>query len=91
MENDADIFFIAPGGIGTFDEFFQILTLKYLGQMETPIVVLNLEGFYDYLLAFIDDNIARGAATEQIKTYFDVVTAVDDPVVTDYLKNIARR
>lgn len=91
MENDADIFFIAPGGIGTFDEFFQILTLKYLGQMETPIVVLNLEGFYDYLLAFIDDNIARGAATEQIKTYFDVVTAVDDPVVTDYLNNIARR
>ena len=88
MEKDADIFFIAPGGIGTFDELFQILTLKYLEQMTTPIVILNLEGFYDSLLAFMDDNIKRGAASEHIKTFFHVVTSVDDPIITKYLNSI---
>ncbi len=88
MEKDADIFFIAPGGIGTFDELFQILTLKYLEQMTTPIIILNLEGFYDSLLAFIDDNIKRGAATEHIKTFFNVVTSVDDPIILKYLNDL---
>ena len=47
MEKHADVFFIAPGGIGTMDEFFQVLTLKYLKRIDVPIVVINLDGFYD--------------------------------------------
>ena len=88
MEKEADIFFIAPGGIGTFDEFFQILTLRYLEQITTPIVILNLEGFYDSLLSFIDDNIKKGASSENIKTLFDVVTSADDVRITNYLNVI---
>ena len=55
MEKHADVFFIAPGGIGTMDEFFQVLTLKYLKRIDVPIVVINLDGFYDTLIALIND------------------------------------
>lgn len=88
MEKHADIFIIAPGGIGTMDEFFQVLTLKYLGRLNTPIVVLNINGFYDTLLALIDDLIARNAATEVVRTYFEVVESADDPKLTELLKEI---
>ncbi|MBQ7726625.1 MAG: TIGR00730 family Rossman fold protein [Clostridia bacterium] len=50
MEENADAFIIAPGGPGTLDEFFQVLTLKQLGRHAKPIAIYNLHGFYDSLL-----------------------------------------
>ena len=47
MESNADSFIIMPGGIGTYDEFFQILTLKQLKVMDQPIVLFNIDHFYD--------------------------------------------
>ena len=88
MEKHADIFFIAPGGIGTMDEFFQIVTLKYLRQISTPIVVLNLDGFYDSLLALMDSLIENKAAVPEAREFYDVVTSVDDPIITDYFSSI---
>ena len=88
MEKHADIFFIAPGGIGTMDEFFQILTLKYLRQISAPIVVLNLDGFYDSLLALMDSLIENKAAVPEAREFYDVVTSVDDPIITDYFSSI---
>ena len=49
MEANADAFIVMPGGIGTYDEFFQILTLKQLKVMNQPIVLFNIDGFYDPL------------------------------------------
>ena len=50
MEQKADAFIVVPGGVGTFDEFFQILTLKELGQLSNkPIVLFNLDGYFDEL------------------------------------------
>ena len=88
MEKHADIFFIAPGGIGTMDEFFQILTLKYLRQISAPIVVWNLDGFYDSLLALMDSLIENKAAVPEAREFYDVVTSVDDPIITDYFSSI---
>ena len=88
MEKHADIVFIAPGGIGTMDEFFQILTLKYLRQISAPIVVLNLDGFYDSLLALMDSLIENKAAVPEAREFYDVVTSVDDPIITDYFSSI---
>lgn len=84
MEKQSDIFFIAPGGIGTLDEFFQILVLKYLGQTTAPIVVLNLNGFYNSLLKLIDDLVAFGATSEKIYELFDVVTEIDDAKISGF-------
>ena len=47
MEERADAFVMTPGGIGTFEEFFEILTLKQLGRHNKPIAVLNVNGYYD--------------------------------------------
>ena len=53
MEEMADAFVIVPGGIGTFDEFFQILTLKVLGRHSKPIILYNIKGFWDTHCAFV--------------------------------------
>ena len=90
MEEHADIYLITPGGIGTMDEFFQVLTLKYLKRIDTPIVVLNLDGFYDSLLVLVDDLVRQGALIEGIYTMFDVVTAVDDPKLLQYFEEIKK-
>ncbi|MBR3402836.1 MAG: TIGR00730 family Rossman fold protein [Parasporobacterium sp.] len=47
MESNADAFIVMPGGIGTYDEFFQILTLKQLKVIKQPIVLFNVNHFYD--------------------------------------------
>ncbi len=47
MEENADAFIVCPGGIGTFDEFFQVLTLKQLGQHNKPIALFNIKGYYN--------------------------------------------
>ena len=91
MEKHADVFFIAPGGIGTMDEFFQILTLKYLRRIDTPIVVLNLDGFYDTLIALINDLVRQGAVTEEIHKLYDVVTDVGDEKIIALLNGIKAR
>ena len=53
MEEKADAFIITPGGLGTLDEFFQILTLKILGRHDKPIVLYNINGYWDSLLGVI--------------------------------------
>ena len=47
MEDRADAFVMTAGGIGTFEEFFEILTLKQLGRHNKPIAILNTNGYYD--------------------------------------------
>ena len=65
MEDNADAFLVVPGGIGTFEEFFEILTLKQLCRHNKPIAIYNLKGYYNeinYAMAqaiiknFIKDN-----------------------------------
>ena len=53
MEARAEAFIVTPGGIGTYEEFFEIYTLKQLGQLHKPIVVFNLDGYFDEMLAML--------------------------------------
>lgn len=50
MEDVSDAFIMAPGGIGTLDEFFEILTLRQLDRHQKPIAILNVDGIFDGLL-----------------------------------------
>lgn len=54
MEAQADAFLALPGGIGTLEEVFEIMTLRYLKQIEKPLVLLNFEGFYDPLVRLLE-------------------------------------
>jgi len=53
LEEQSDAFIMTAGGIGTFEEFFEILTLKQLGRHNKPIVVLNTLGYYDAMLQML--------------------------------------
>lgn len=54
MAELADAFVAMPGGLGTFEEFFEVLTWAQLGYHGKPVALLNLEGYFDGLLAVID-------------------------------------
>jgi uncharacterized protein (TIGR00730 family) len=60
MAERADVFLTLPGGIGTFEEFFEIWTWRQLGYHDKPIGLLNTEGYYDGLLAFVASSVAKG-------------------------------
>jgi uncharacterized protein (TIGR00730 family) len=53
MAEKADAFIALPGGIGTLEELFEVWTWRHLGYHDQPIGLLNVEGFYDPLLAFM--------------------------------------
>lgn len=53
MEERADAFIVTPGGIGTYEEFFEIYTLKQLGQLNKPIVIFNINGYFDAMLTML--------------------------------------
>ncbi len=72
MEDNADAFIIVPGGIGTFDEFFQVLTLRELDRHNEPIVLFNVEGFYDSLIQVIEECIEKGFIREKVRGLFSV-------------------
>ena len=46
---------MVPGGIGTFDEFFEIITLKQLGRHNKPVAIFNINGYYDSLVAMLEN------------------------------------
>lgn len=54
MEDEADAFIIVPGGIGTLEEMFEIITLKQLARHKKPIAFYNIYGYYDKLMEFLD-------------------------------------
>lgn len=54
IEQLSDAFIILPGGMGTLDEFFEMLTLGQLGIIKKPIGVFNIEGYFDKMLTMLD-------------------------------------
>lgn len=85
MEDRADAFVIAPGGIGTFEEFFEILTLKQLSRHEKPIAVFNLNGYYDSMQAFIQNAIDQGFLKKECFDLYKLCGSVDE--IFDYFDN----
>ena len=64
MAEHADAFLALPGGIGTLEEFFEVWTWRQLGYHNKPVGLLNLNGFYDGLLAFLRSAVASGFMSE---------------------------
>lgn len=60
MADEADAFIALPGGYGTFEELFEIVTWAQLGLHAKPIGILNVDGFFDGLLSLVDHAIAEG-------------------------------
>jgi uncharacterized protein (TIGR00730 family) len=60
MAERADAFLALPGGIGTFEEFYEVWTWRQLGYHNKPIGLLNLNGFYDPMLSFLNSVVTHG-------------------------------
>ena len=60
MAERADAFVALPGGIGTFEELFEVWTWQQLGYHDKPLGLLNVAGYYDALMAFLQQAVAQG-------------------------------
>jgi uncharacterized protein (TIGR00730 family) len=78
----ADAFAVLPGGIGTLDETFEIITWRYLGLHDKPIILINNKGYWQPFLAMIDHVIASGFAKPAIRMLYQVVDRVEDVLPT---------
>lgn len=77
MFERSDAFVIFPGGFGTMDEMFEILTWKQLQLHNKPIVIFNYEHYWDPLIALMKNIIEVGFAKPVNATYYHVVTELD--------------
>lgn len=68
-----DALLALPGGCGTLEELLEAITLKRLGQFTKPIIILNLEGYYDPLLAMLDRCIAEKFMSEKHRAIWSAI------------------
>ena len=80
MEQRGDAFITLPGGLGTFEEIFEIICGKQLGYHNKPIVLLNIAGYYDPLLAMIDHGVTQNFIKPKAKQLYHVSTSVADAI-----------
>lgn len=60
MAERSNAFLALPGGIGTFEEFFEVWTWRQLGYHDKPIGLLNTSGYYDHMLQFLSSSVTQG-------------------------------
>lgn len=77
MYMNSDAIVVLPGGAGSLDEFFEVLTWRQLGLHAKPIYLLNTDGYWDPLIALVDHTIAKGFADASLRGYIGVVPSVD--------------
>lgn len=78
MAELSDAFIALPGGYGTFEEWFEIITWAQLGIHSKPIGLLNTNGYFDHLLKFLSHSIAEGFTRE---SHRDLYVIDNDPIV----------
>ncbi|MCT8328105.1 TIGR00730 family Rossman fold protein [Albidovulum sediminis] len=76
MYMNSDAIVVLPGGGGSLDEFFEVLTWRQLGLHAKPIIVLNTEGYWDPLIATLDRIVEEGFADASLRGFVQVVADV---------------
>ena len=76
MAERADTFLALPGGIGTFEEFFEVWTWRQLGYHDKPVGLLNLAGYYDPLVSFLQSTVRQGFMGDW---QMDLIRIASDP------------
>lgn len=78
MFERSDAFIVFPGGFGTMDEMFEILTWKQLLLHDKPVVIFNYQGYWDPLIALMKNIIEQRFAKAEVATYYHVVDKLED-------------
>ena len=94
MEDNADAFIVVPGGIGTFEEFFEILTLKQLCRHNKPIAIYNVKNYYDEISLVMEKAIEKNFVHENVLSLYLVTDDreklfdyIEAPVSSDFSVN----
>lgn len=85
MDERAGAFIGLPGGFGTLEEMFEVLTLKQLGYHNKAIVFLNVRGYYNQLLEMFEHIYAENFAKEEYRVLYHVSESAADAI--DYLQS----
>ena len=85
MEEHADAFLMVPGGIGTYEEFFEILTSKQLCRHNKPIAIYNILGYYEPLNRMMEEGIRQGFIRQSVTELYAV--SGDPAVLLAYLES----
>jgi hypothetical protein len=85
MESRGDAFIAMPGGLGTFEEIFEIIVGRYLDLHRKPVIILNIARYYDPLLAMIDHGIEHGFIRRP-PAHLDWFVADSVETAVEYLK-----
>jgi uncharacterized protein (TIGR00730 family) len=86
LYEESDAFLVMPGGLGTFDEAFEIITWRQLHLHDKPILLCNVAGSIEPFVATIDHAIAHGFADTGCRALFEVIEGV--PAVLERLKSL---
>lgn len=78
MYERSDAFVILPGGLGTLDETFEVLTWTQLGLSAKPVVLANINGFWNPLLALVDHLVSSGFAREENRSILQVADNMEE-------------
>ena len=76
MLEDSHAVVTLPGGSGTYEEFFEALTMKRLGRWVGPIILVNTDSFYDGLLQFLEHSVGEGFMGSR---HLNMWSVVDEP------------
>ena len=85
MEDAADAFIMVPGGAGTYEEFFEVLTLKQLDKHRKPLAVFNVNGYYDKFEELMRFTVDAGFMKEEAKTVYQTFSDAD--ALLSYIEN----
>ena len=81
----SEAFIIAPGGVGTFEEFFEVLTLKQLGRHQKALAIFNIDGYYDGLEKFMHTVNERKFTNFRCNELYSYFNSSDE--IIDYIEN----
>lgn len=74
----SDILVALPGGVGTFDEVFHTMAAASIGYHRKRVILYNVKGFYDKLIAVLDEIQEKGFARESLTTYYKVANTFEE-------------
>ena len=78
MMKESDAFIVLPGGIGTLDELFTVVAAATLDFHHKPVYLYNMKGFWDSLVACLDDLQSKGVMRRDWRDYIKVVSTLDE-------------
>ena len=78
MMDQSDVFIALPGGLGTLDEIFTVVASATIGYHQKVVILFNMKGFWDSLIALLDDLQQRGFVRNEWRQYISVASSLEE-------------